>query len=279
MITRHRCFPSPIIIFRGIFRGKFENSIDCYILVRRNFRKKGAKIEKHLESPPSSVKKRESKIFEKYPLDITWPNLSRPWLPIEGKGCGTSGSARSHSSKEREGGGGNSRIAVNEDNWICMETGKPFNRNLASSSTFQPSLAYSNLRHRDQRRRRANFQPQVSLTLRRKSTKRRWNSWRGDERKEDRMWNSKGWSSFCQWNFRANLPKCWKLSTATPLYSSISREESSLKFKVDRTTRRLGTRDNDFVNSIEEFIFDRLVPFFFPILPKEGFGFDGSKGG
>lgn len=76
--------------------------------------------------------------------------------------------------RERErGGGGNSRIAVNEDNWICMETGKPFNRNLASSSTFQPSLAYSNLRHRDQRRRRANFQPQVSLTLRRKSTKRR----------------------------------------------------------------------------------------------------------
>lgn len=57
------------------------------------------------------LKKRESRIFEKYPLDITWPNLSRPWLPIESKGCGTSGSARSHSSRERERGEGGIRVS------------------------------------------------------------------------------------------------------------------------------------------------------------------------
>lgn len=96
-------------------------------------------------------------IFEKYPLDITDRTLK-----IGGRRSKVKGAEQvdrldfSYSSRERE--KKNSRIAVNEDNWIWMETAKPFNRNLASL-TFQRSLAYSNLRHRDQRRRRANLRP------------------------------------------------------------------------------------------------------------------------
>ena len=100
----------------------------------------------------------------------------------------------------------NSRIAVNEDNWIWMETAKPFNRNLASS-TFQPSLAYSNLRHRDQRRRRANLRPKFRQLLGRVQS---GAEILDAERKEDRMWNSVGRISIDQ--IFLETSHCWRLT-------------------------------------------------------------------
>lgn len=71
---------------------------DYYILARRNFRN----TSQNREIPP-----RITSFFEKYPLDVTWPNSQD--LSIEGKGCGTSGSPRGRiRSTERE---KNSRIA------------------------------------------------------------------------------------------------------------------------------------------------------------------------
>lgn len=95
-------------------------------------------------------------IFEKYPLDITDRTLKIGGRRSKVKDAEQVDRFLVFVERERE--KKNSRIAVNENNWIWMETAKPFNRNLASS-TFQRSLAYSNLRHRDQRRRRANLRP------------------------------------------------------------------------------------------------------------------------
>lgn len=81
--------PRDWLLYRRTFRNRDQNreAFSNHLFPRRSCNPQGRKTRV---------------IFEKYPLDITWPNSQDRWLPIEGKGCGTSGSPRIRREKEKE---------------------------------------------------------------------------------------------------------------------------------------------------------------------------------